>query len=312
MFCGLEEIPTPEPAEGEVRVAVRASSINAGDWHLMRGDPTLMRLAVGLFRPKFRILGADVAGVVDAVGPGVTAFQRGDEVFGDISRSGFGGFAEYVCANENELVLKPSKVSFEAAAAVPAAAMTALQGLRDVGNIQPGDAVLINGASGGVGMFGVQLARALGAEVTAVGSAAKLDMVSSLGADHVIDYTKVDVTRGEARYDLVLDAAAFRSIRDYRGILSPGGVYVLAGGSTRQFLEILLVGPWASRGGVKMKNFLLKPNTRDLRFLSGLIETGEVRPVIDRTFPLEQVPDAIRHVEARKTRGKVVITVETG
>jgi len=306
----LEDLPMPEPKAGEVRVRVHAASVNAADWHLMRGTPFLVRLMFGLRKPKFSILGADMAGHVDAVGDGVAALQPGDAVFGDLSGCGFGAFAEYVCVPEEALAPMPAGLTFDEAAAVPMAAVTALQALRDKGQIQEGFKVLIAGASGGVGSFAVQIAKALGAEVTALGRTEKLEMVRALGADRVIDTTQEDVTQLGELYDLILDAAAYRSILAYRPLLRPEGAYVLVGGSNAQLLQTLLMGPWLSRtGGRRMEMVMAKPNRDDLREVSALIEAGSVRPVVDRRFPLHGVPDAIRHLESRKAQGKVVITV---
>ncbi|MFY0563798.1 NAD(P)-dependent alcohol dehydrogenase [Archangium lansingense] len=305
----LEEVDTPAPRDDEVLIAVRAASVNAADCHLMRGEPLIMRLAMGLRGPKYAILGADVAGRVVSVGKNVTRFQPGDEIFGDISDCGFGAFAEYVCAREAKLLPKPANLTFEQAAAVPMAAVTALEGLRGAGGLQAGQRVLILGASGGVGSFAVQLAKALGAEVTAVCGTGKQDMVRSLGADHVIDYTREDVTRTGHPYDLILDAAAYRSIFDFKRALSPTGTYVLAGGSTGSLFQAMLLGPLVSSSkGRKFRNYLSMPNREHLTFVKELLEAGKVVPFIDRSFPLSEVPDAIRHLEARRTRGKVVIT----
>ncbi|MFP2924003.1 NAD(P)-dependent alcohol dehydrogenase [Pyxidicoccus sp. 3LG] len=307
----LEEVEKPVPRDDEVLIEVRAASVNAADWHLMRGDPYLMRLAMGFRAPKFAILGADVAGRVVAVGRNVTRLQPGDEVFGDISDCGFGAFAEYVCARDKGLLPKPANLTFEQAAAVPMAAVTALKGLRDVGRLQAGQRVLVNGASGGVGSFAVQLAKALGAEVTGVCGTGKQDMVRALGADHVIDYTREDVTRKNGHpYDLILDAAAYRSIFDFKPALSPTGVYVLAGGSTGALFQVMLLGPlFSSAKGRKFRNYLSVPNLEHLTFVKELLEAGKVVPYIGQRFPLNEVPDAIRHLEARRTRGKVVITM---
>ncbi|HEY9641892.1 MAG TPA: NAD(P)-dependent alcohol dehydrogenase [Coleofasciculaceae cyanobacterium] len=244
----LEEVDKPIVSDQGVLVKVHATSVNAGDWHLMRGTPVIVRLIYGgLRQPKVKILGFDVAGRVEAVGQTVTQFKPGDEVFGDLSKCGFGAFAEYACATESSLVLKPDTISFEQAAAVPGAALAALQGLRDCGHLQPGQKVLINGASGGVGSFAVQIAKALGAEVTAACSTQKIDKVKLLGADQVIDYTQVDVTQRGIDYDLILDAAAYRSVFDYFSILKPGGTYVLVGGSIARLFQILLFGSLISQ-----------------------------------------------------------------
>ncbi|MEQ1533129.1 MAG: NAD(P)-dependent alcohol dehydrogenase [Sideroxydans sp.] len=301
----------PIPADGEVRVKVQAASVNAADWRLMRADPFLARLYTGLFKPtRFQILGGDIAGRVEAVGKNVSQFKVGDEVFGEVSASGFGGFAEYKCARENELVLKPANLTFEEAAAVPLAALAALQGLRDKGQIQSGQKVLIYGASGGVGTFAVQIAKYYGAEVTAVCSTAKMELARSLGADHVLDYTQEDFTQSGARYDLILAANGDRSIFEYKRALNEGGIYVMVGGKAGQLFQALLLGPWLSMfGSKKMRAVTSKPNQEDLLFLKELIESGKLKPVIDRRFPLSEVADAVRYIEAGHATGKVVISV---
>ncbi len=306
----LKEVEKPAPKDNEVLVKVRAASVNAGDWHLLRADPFLTRLAFGLLEPKHKILGADIAGRVEAVGGNVTQFQLGNEVFGDLSGCGFGGFAEYVCASEGALVVKPADTSFEEAAAVPSAAATALQGLRDNGQIQRGQKVLINGASGGVGTFAVQIAKSFGAEVTGVCSTSKLDMVRSIGADHVIDYTQEDFTKNGQRYDLIFAANGHHPISAYKRALSPKGTYVMSGGSGAQMFQAMLLGPMISMtGNKKMGNLLKKPSKKDLVVLKELLEAGKITPVIDRTYPLSEVPEAIRYLEEGQARGKVVITV---
>ncbi|MEL6136455.1 MAG: NAD(P)-dependent alcohol dehydrogenase [Cyanobacteria bacterium J06628_6] len=306
----LETVKKPAlKDEHSVLVRLRAASVNAGDWHLMRGQPFFIRLMFGtLNKPTIRTLGADMAGEVEAVGAAVTQFQPGDAVFANLSEHGFGAFAEYVCVPESALVAKPSNLSFEAAAAVPAAAMTALQGLRESGQLQPGQKVLINGASGGVGSFAVQIARALGAEVTAVCSGQKRDMVQSLQPHHIVDYTQTDITQTEQRYDLMLDAAAFRSVFDYLPILHPGGTYVLVGGGTDRFLQTALLGGLISRlSRRRVTSLMMEPKQEDLQTLKDMVEAGQIQPAVDRCYPLEQVPDAIRYVEQRQVQGKVVI-----
>src|SRR5438552_4975685 len=263
----LEEVEKPTHKDNEVLVKVHAASVNAGDWaHLLRGKPFLMRLmGFGLLKPKHTILGSDIAGRVEEVGRNVTQFQSGDEVFGNTAKSGFGGFAEYVAVPENALVLKPSNISFEEAAAVPQAALTALQGLRDKGHIQKGQKVLIHGASGGIGTFAVQLAKAFGADVTAVCSTRNVDIVGSIGADHVIDYTQEDFTKNGQRYDLILAVNGYHSISAYKRALTPSGVYVTTGGSNAQMFQAMLLGPLISRTGrQKMGNSAHKPNKKDL------------------------------------------------
>lgn len=307
----LEEVEKPTPKDDEILVKVYAASVNALDWHLLRADPFLARLNSGLLKPKHQILGADVAGRVEAVGRNVKQFQTGDEVFGDIFESGLGGFAEYVSAHEDAWVSKPTNLTFDEVAAVPVAALTALQGLRDKGQIQPGQKVLINGASGGVGTFAVQIAKAFGAEVTAVCSTRNVDMARSLGADQVIDYTKEDFTKKEQRYDLILAVNGYHPILDYKRALSPKGRYVMTGGNMAQFGQAMLQGPVISMtGSNKMGNFLAKANHKDLVFIKELLEAGKIRPVIDRRYPLNEVAEAIRYIEEGHAKGKVVITVD--
>lgn len=307
----LKEVAKPTVGDDQVLINVQATSVNAGDRHLMRGDPFLVRLMFGLSKPKQPILGTDVAGRIEAVGKNITQFRPGDEVFGDLSDSGFGAFAQYVCTSEKALTQKPASMTFEEVAAVPSASVTALQGLRDKGGIQSGQQVLITGASGGVGTFAVQIAKSFGAEVTAVCSTSKIDMVRSIGADHVIDYKREDVTQGQQRYDLILDAAAYRSIRDYQRILQPKGTYVLIGGSMKNLFQAMLFGPLLSKtSGQKIGNMLVQPNTQDLRFMRDLLESGKVKPVIDKRYPLREVPQAMRYFESRQAQGKIVITVD--
>jgi NADPH:quinone reductase-like Zn-dependent oxidoreductase len=308
----LEEVDKPIVQDNDVLVRVHAASVHAGDWHLMRGTPFLIRLIFGgLLKPKIKILGCDAAGRVEAVGKNVVQFQVGDEVFGDLSEYGFGTFAEYVCAPEAAWVLKPAALSFEQAAAIPVSALAALQGLRDAGQIQPGQKVLINGASGGVGSFAVQIAKSYGAEVTGISRTNKVEMVRSLGADHVIDYTQEDFTRNGQRYDLIFDAAAFRSVFDYQQALTPRGTYVLVGGSiARIFQVMLLTGPWISMTSRRTIRVLTsKPNQKDLLVLRDLLEAGKIVPFIDRYYSLSEVPNAIRHIEQRQVKGKVAIRI---
>jgi NADPH:quinone reductase-like Zn-dependent oxidoreductase len=307
----LKEIAKPTPKDDEVLVKVYAVSANAADIHLLRADPFLIRLSSGLLKPKNQILGSDIAGRVEAVGRNIKEFKPGDDVFGDISADGRGGFAEYVCVHENALVLKPANLSFEEAAAVPMAAVTALQGIRYAGQIRPGQKVLINGASGGVGTFAVQLAKTFGAEVTAVCSTRNLDVARSIGADHVIDYTKEDFAENGQHYDLILATNGDRSISDYRRALSPKGIYVQTGGSMAQMSQAMLQGPWISMTGSKRMGTMgvAKPNEKDLVIMKELLEAGKVKPVIDRCYPLNQVADAMRYLEKGHAQGKVVITV---
>jgi NADPH:quinone reductase-like Zn-dependent oxidoreductase len=307
----LQEVQKPVPKDDEVLVKVHAASANAADWHLMRADPFLVRLmGFGLLKPKKGLLGADIAGRVEAVGGDVTQFQPGDEVFGDLSGSGFGAFAEYVCATVDALASKPANVSFEEAAAVPLAAVTALQGLRYKGHVHPGQKVLINGASGGVGTFAVQIAKTFGTEVTGVCSTSKMDMVRSIGADHVIDYTREDFTRIGQQYDRILAANGYHPISDYKRALSPEGTYVMTGGSGAQMLQAMTLGPIMSITGSKKLGYVsMKQNKEDLVSVKELLESGKITPVIDRTYPLSEIPEAIRYLEEGHAKGKVVITV---
>lgn len=309
----LTEIEKPVPNDNEVLIRMQAASANAADWHLMRGAPFLARLEFGLTRPKHTILGADIAGVVEAVGRGVTQFKPGDEVFGDLSAREFGAYAEYVAAPESAVAPKPANLSFEEAAAVPLAAVTALQGLRDKGQIQAGQKVLINGASGGVGTFAVQIARAFGAEVTGVCSTAKLDTTRAIGADHVIDYTQQDFTRSGQQYDLIFDVAASHSASAYRRALRPGGRCVVAGFSTLGHMlgQIVFLGGLMSLAGSRKIGSMgtARPNQQDLFVLKDLLESGQIAPVIDRRYPLSETADAIRYLEEGHARGKIVIVV---
>jgi NADPH:quinone reductase-like Zn-dependent oxidoreductase len=304
----LADVPVPAFGDGDVLVRVRAASANAGDWHLLRGTPLPFRLVAGLRTPKFKIIGTDIAGTVEAVGRNVTQFRPGDDVFGELSRCGFGAYAEFVAAPEKALALKPVNVSFEEAATLPTAGCTALQGLRK-GRIERAQRVLINGASGGVGTFAVQIAKTFGAEVTAVCSARNMEMVRTLGADHVIDYTTDDFATHGQRYDVILAANGDRSIWDYRRVLTADGRYAMTGGSNRQLTDALLLGPLLSLGRQRFGNVLVKPDQADLVVLKELCETGKIRPVIDRRFALADVPSAVQYVEDGHARGKVVVTV---
>ena len=306
----LAEVEQPTPNDDEVLVQVDAASVNSWDWDLLRGRPYLGIRIGALRKPRYRILGADIAGRVEAVGGDVTRFRARDEVFGDISGSGWGGFAEYVCAREDVLALKPASATFEAAAAVPQASVLALQGLRKYGEISPGQRVLINGAGGGVGTFGIQIAKSLGAEVTGVDIAEKSDVMRSVGADHVVDFRREDFTRGGQRYDLILDVTAQRSMFDYRRALSPQGSYVAVGGAPARILQAVLLGLWMSKtSSQRMGLLLLRPSAEDLALMSELLEAGAVVPVVDSQYPLDEVADALRYFGAGQVRGKVVITM---
>ncbi len=308
----LQEVAKPAPREDEVLIRIHAASINARDWRFMRAKPFFIRLMPGgLLQPKNRILGADLAGQVEAVGCNVKQFTPGDEVFGFMpSATSRGTFAEYVCANENLITLKPSNLTFEQAAAVPLAAMTALQGLRDAGNIQPGQKVLINGASGGVGAFAVQIAKAFGAEVTAVCSTRNLEMVRLLGADHVINYTKEDFTQSGQQYDLILAVNGYHPLSDYLRVLKPDGTHVVAGGSMLQLIQAAGNKKRNSnRRGQKTAIVELAQSQKDLDFIKELLETGKIYPIIDVGYPLWQTADALWYFEKVHPRGKVVITI---
>ena len=300
----MAEVDTPAPNADQVLVKVLAASVNAADWHMLRGKPLFSRATLGLLRPKHRILGVDIAGQVEAVGSGVTGFQPGDEVYANLLDHGYGGFAEYASVPVGVLSSKPANLSFEEAAAVPMAAVTALQGLRHHGELQPAQQVLINGATGGVGSFAVQLAKASGAEVTAVTSTRNVDLVRSLGADHVVDYTTTDFVRGGRRYDLILDTVGNRSVPDLRRALAEGGKAAVTGfTSVRGLLGVSL------RGGKDIAQVQAHVTTRDLELLSELIEAGKVRPQIDRRYGFGEIPAAIAYLEQGRARGKVVVAV---
>ncbi len=310
----LEEIPKPVPTDNQVLVKVRAVSVNPLDWHYMEGTPYLGRLPeFGVMKPKVGRLGVDYAGTVEAVGKNVTQYKAGDEVFGNR----FGAFAEYICATEKALALKPVNLSFEEAASVPVAAVTALQGLRDTGKLQSGQKVLINGASGGVGTFAVQLAKWMGANVTGVCSTRNVELVRSLGADQVIDYTKEDFTKGTQRYDLILDNVANRSLSECREVMSPNGRYVMVGGGGVN--DGVWMGPlphmikallWSRLGSRQMGMFLAEMNNKDLTILADLMQAGTLKPVIDRRYKLNDIAEAIRYLEGGHARGKVVVTLD--
>ena len=305
-----KEVEKPTPKDNEVLVKINASSVNYGNLLIVKGKPFLARPFYGLLKPKHTIPGGDMAGVVEAVGINVKQFKPGDEVFGDLASYGWGAFAEYVSAPENALVIKPANISFGEAAAVPMAAVTALQGLRDKGKIKSGQKVLINGASGGVGMFAVQIAKSFGAEVTGVCSTRNLNIVRSIGADYVIDYTKEDFTKKEKCYDLIHAANGYHPISAYKRVLSPNGIYVMTGGSGPQMFEAMTLGPWISMAGSKkMGNVLKKTSREDLIFLKELLETGKVKPIIDRCYKLSEVPEAFRYLEEGHSQGKVIITM---
>ena len=308
----LQEVERPAPQEEEVLVKVHAASLNAADLEYLRGVFVTRLLYRGLLKPKYKILGSDVAGRIEAVGRKVKQFQPGDEIWGDLSYPhGFGAFAEYVCVPENALRLKPASTTFEEAAAVPTAALVALQNLRDRRPIQPGQNVLINGAGGGTGTFAVQLAKYFGAEVTGVDSTKKLDMLRSIGADKVIDYTQEDFSKNGQHYDLIMDVVVRRWILDYKRALSPEGMCVFVGGSmARIFLNVFLGRLISMTSSKKIVLVPWKPNKKeDLDFIKELLEAGKVVPVIDKRYPLSEVPEAFRYLEEGHAKGKVVITI---
>jgi NADPH:quinone reductase-like Zn-dependent oxidoreductase len=301
----LKEAEKPTPKDDEVLVKVYAASVNFSDWRFVRGKPFVVRLMTGgALKPKNPILGADIAGRVEAVGSSVKQFQQGDEVYGDLAGCGWGGFSEYVSVPENVLGLKPVNLTFVEAAAVPQAAVVALQGLRNEGQIQPNSKVLINGASGGIGTFAVQIAKLFGAEVTGVCSTRNLDLVRSLGADHVIDYTQEDCTENGQQYDLILDIKAYRSISDYERVLSQNGKYVLVGGSLARIIQASMAGR------ENMVNLSVEISQKDLGLLKEFLEAGKIVPVIDRVYPLSEVAEAVRYYGEGHSRGKVIISLE--
>lgn len=298
------EVDTPVPAAGEVLVKVLAASVNAADWHVMRGKPLFSRATLGLLRPKHKILGVDIAGQVEAAGSGVTRFKPGDEVYANLLDHGYGGFAEYASVPVTVAAPKPASLSFEEAAAVPMAAVTALQGLRRHGELQPTQRVLVNGATGGVGTFAVQIAKAYGPEVTAVTSTPNLDLARSLGADHVVDYTTTDFARSGRRYDRILDTVGNRSVPDFKRALAAGGKVAVTGfTSVPRLLGVSL------RGGKDIAQVQAHVTTSDLELLSELIEAAKLRPQIDRHYPFAEIPAAIAYLELGRARGKVVVAM---
>jgi len=299
------EVEKPNPRDNEVLVKVHAASANPADWHTMRAKPFLARMANGLLRPKNPRLGADLAGRVEALGKNVTQFQVGDDVFGELPLDGLGSFAEYVCSIEDALALKPARLTFEQAATVPLAGFTALQGLRDKGKIQAGQKVLINGASGGIGTFAVQIAKSFGTEVTGVCSTRNLELVRSIGADHVTDYTREDFTKKDQRYDLIFDTVGNLSISGCKRVLSPHGICSVAGFTTMSHLFGVMLFGGAKVGMMETAS----SNKRDLLFLKELLDVGKIVPVIDRQYPLSETAEAIRYLETGRARGKVVIKV---
>ena len=305
----LRDVATPAPKAGQVLVRVHAASINDWDWGLLRGSPFVIRLLNGLFSPKVRIIGCDIAGRVEAVGEGVTAFRPGDDVYGDLCMCGFGAFAEYACAPEAGLARKPRNMTFEQAAAIPQAGMLAVQGLIDAGRIRSGQRVLLNGAGGGVGTLALQIAKLHEVEVTAVDKVHKLDRLRAMGADHVIDYRQEDFTRSGKSYDLILDVKTSRSPLAYARALGPKGIYATVGGSIPRLLQFVLLAPLLSRWSDKhLRIVSLKPN-KDLAYMNELFEAGKLVPVIDSSYTLANVPDALRRFGTGDHQGKIVVTV---
>jgi len=306
----LEEVEKPTPADDEVLIKIHAVSVNRSDWEGLIGKPLYARLG-GLRKPRRHILGSDIAGRVEMVGRNNQQFQLGDEVFGEMAEYS-GGFAEYVCARGGILALKPASMTFEEAAAIPQAGVIALQGIRDKGQVQPGQKVLINGAGGGAGTFAIQLAKLSGAEVTGVDNPAKLDFMRSLGADHVIDYTREDFAKSGEQYDLILDLVASRSVFAYPRALKPKGSCYFVGGSVATLFQILLLGPWIRRtSGKNLRLLAVQRNRKALVTITELCEAGRIVPVIDRRYPLNEVPEALRYLGEGRAKGKVVITLES-
>ena len=308
----LEDIATPTPADNELLVKVHAAALNKGDWEILQGSPLWVRLVgFGLINPKIRILGSNFSGRIEAVGQAVSEFQVGDEICGDILEHGLGAFAEYVCVPEHAaIVRKPAGISFEEAASMPEAALIALQGIRNKGQVKSGRKVLINGAGGGAGTFAIQLAKLIGAEVTGVDTAEKLDLMRSLGAEHVVDYTREDFAARDTRYDLVLDLVGVRSIKTWKRVLQPEGIYMAVGGSMFQLLKTLLLGAWVSRTTEKKIGVLgVDFNRQDIATGLELMESGQIAATIDRYFALQDVPDAMRYLGAGRSKGKVVVQI---
>lgn len=305
----LVEVDKPTPSDDEILIRIFAVSVNRSDWESMLGRPLYARFG-GVFKPRRNILGSDIAGRVELAGKNHSQLKPGEDVFGDILGR-MGGFAEYVCVKGSALTLKPAALTFEQAAVIPQAAVIALQGIRDKGQVQPGQRVLINGAGGGAGMFAVQLAKMHGAEVTGVDNTGKLEFMRSLGADHVIDYTRVDFTKTGEQYDLILDLVAFRSVFDYQRALRPNGRYLLVGGSVATLFQVLLLGSWLWKSsGKKISILAVQPNRKDLDECAELCATGKLTPFIDRRFSLSEVPEALRYLGEGRAKGKIVITIE--
>lgn len=305
----LKEVEKPVPADDEALIKIQAVSLNRSDWEGLVGEPLYARFG-GLQKPSRQILGSDIAGQVEAVGANHKQFKPGDEVFGDIL-SVMGGFAEYACARGTVMALKPAGMSFEVASTLPQASIIALQAMRDKGQVQPGQRVLINGAGGSTGLFAIQLAKLYGAEVTGVDNTGKLDFMRSIGADHVVDYTCEDFTKTGQQYDLILDLISHRSIFNYPRALKPNGNYFFVGGLVRVMFQILFLGPWIRRATTKkIRILMVQPNRKDLIYMAELCQAGKITPVIDRRYPLSEVPQALRYLGEGRAKGKIVITIE--
>ncbi|WOK07117.1 NAD(P)-dependent alcohol dehydrogenase [Imperialibacter roseus] len=307
----LEDVGKPIPKDDEVLVKVHAASLNSWDWDRLTGKPRIYRLLSGMGKPTLPILGADVAGVVVETGTQITKFKPGDEVFGDLSAGKWGGFAEYTCAKEEELTIKPASMTFEEAAAIPQAGGMALQALTEKRTIKAGDSVLINGAGGGVGTFAIQIAKSLGAHITAVDLTEKHAMLQSLGASRVIDHTKEDFTKQDRQYDLIVDVIATRSISDYKRVLKPGGVYTMIGGHLGTIFQVGLLGGLVSTKEKRLSILIQQPN-KPLGAFIKLFEEGKVKPIIDKVYPLEELPEAFQRIGNGSVKGKVVITPHAG
>lgn len=305
----LQDVELPKIGGNEVLVKVHAASANNWDWDRLTGKPYLYQLISGIGKPKLKILGADVAGVVEKVGKSVTKFKPGDQVYGDLSEGNWGAFAEYVCAHEAALTIKPSKMTFEEAAAIPQAGVMALQGILDQRSIHPGDKVLMNGAAGGVGSFAIQLAKMLGAHVTAVDHSHKLEFMRGIGADEVIDYTSADFTRNGQQYDLILDVVANRSVSDYLQALAPGGSYAIIGGKILSILQIALFGRLSGKKHNKKIGVLAHKPNKGLEQINEFYISGKLRPIIDKVFPLSNTPEALQYLGDGKVMGKVIISL---
>lgn len=304
----LKDVPQPVPGNDEALIKIHAASINSWDLGMVTGEPVLFRFS-GLLKPKYRIPGADIAGVVHGVGRNVKRFKPGDEVFGDLAESGWGGYAESTCARESALMPKPADMSFEQAASIPQAGALAVQALVDKGRVQSGQKVLINGAGGGVGTFGVQIAKAYGAEVTAVDSSSKLEILRELGADHVIDYTREDFTRNGKRYDLIVDVVANRSLFRYRRSLNPGGSFYMVGGTVSSLLQAALLGPIISKSAGMHLGILAYKANKSLDIITQLFAEGKLVPVIDKIFPLRETREAFHYFASGSVKGKIIIKV---